>query len=258
MPNANFSSELLSSSTCQEMKEKKTWQENCPVSLDRLRCVTFAYYDFEGTEHSSGEIVVLDAVAKRTLLIFKQLHSIRFPIAKAYRIEHYKGNDEVSMADNNTSCFNCREITGGGLPSIHSYGLAIDVNPIQNPFLSIEQSEDVLRCPLTVMPAAGKEYLNRTNIRPGMAETIVNVFKKNGFRVWGGNWNTPIDWQHFQTPRALAKLLAIMVPEDAEILFEVYVQNPNKFNFDNSQDDTLINHYKGDSKKFMERLLSKG
>ncbi len=255
MSGGNFSVQLLPPSLQQEMREKKTWTKDCPVSIERFRLLTFSYYNFEGNEHHDGELIVLEAIALRVATIFKHLHELKFPIAKALRIEHYNGNDEASMADNNTSCFNSREITGGGLPSLHSYGLAIDVNPIQNPFMQIKESESVYKDSLTIMPAAGKDYLNRTNLRAGMAETIVEVFKENGLRIWGGKWNTPIDWQHFQVPRALAKLLAVMSPEDAEVLFETYVKSPNLLNFDDSNDERLIASYKEDPKRFMDSLF---
>ncbi len=251
----NFSVQPLSPSLQQEMREKKTWTKDCPVSIDRLRFVTLSYYNFEGNEYQDGELIVLEAVALRVAAIFKHLHELKFPIAKALRIEHYNGNDEASMADNNTSCFNSRKIIGGGLPSLHSYGLAIDVNPIQNPFMQIKESESAYQASLTIMPRAGKNYLNRTNLRPGMAETIVEVFKENGFRVWGGHWQSPIDWQHFQVPRALAKLLAIMSPEDAEVLFETYVKSLNLLNLDDPHDESLIASYKGDPKRFIDSLF---
>jgi len=202
-----------------EIKEFKTWKEGCPIPVDRLRLIKFSYYDFEGKEKNEGQIVVMDASANRILKIFKELHAIKFPIAKANPIEYYKGSDEASMADNNTSAFNCREITGGSLPSIHSYGLAIDINPVQNPYISFDEKEG---CLTKILPAEGKNYINRANQKIGMAESVKNIFEKNGFFVWGGTWTSPIDWQHFQTPRPLAQLLASMSSKDALEFFEIY------------------------------------
>ena len=102
----NFTIVPINKNHKQQMTSLKTWTEGCPVILDRLRVVKFSYYDFDGKEHQNGEIVVLDAVSERVLSIFKELHNIKFPIAKAYPIEHYDGNDEKSMLDNNSSSYN--------------------------------------------------------------------------------------------------------------------------------------------------------
>lgn len=234
-----------------QLKELKIWHDACPVSLDRLKLINFSYYDFNGNEQHDGELVILDAAAKRALHIFKELHALKFPIAKAHPMEHYKGNDEDSMADNNTSCYNCREITGGGgLPSIHAYGLAIDVNPVQNPFISFEEKGV---CATKILPALAKDYINRTNLRPGMAEKIVELFKNNGFTIWGGKWNTPIDWQHFQPPRTLAQLLATMSSVDSEEFFDLYADSKGKlFESIKSSDNKLLELYKKSPDKFMQ------
>lgn len=209
-----------------EMLAKKTYQTGCPVSPERLVIVNFSYYDFVGNQHSDGELVVMDAVAKNVEEIFTELFELKFPIQQSRRIEFYDGNDELSLAANNTAAFNCRLITGGSRPSIHSYGLAIDINPIQNPYIN---NDKTLPNKATVLPDEGVNYLNRINYRPGMTETIVDIFNQHGFTVWGGRWNTPVDWQHFQTPRIIAELLAAMTPLDAEIFFDWYVNNSEKF-----------------------------
>lgn len=228
--NAKFSIEPLSEESQKEMIEKNVWSEKCPVHLDRLKAVHFSYYDFNEELHQDGQIVVLDAVAPRVLNIFKQLYEMKFPIAKAKPMEFYGGNDVLSMADNNTVCFNNRDITGGGSISIHSYGLALDINPIQNPYIAFGKQESPLTCAAEIQPYEGSTYINRTNLRPGMVESAVSIFKDNGFMVWGGQWNTPIDWQHFQTPRSLAQLLAVMQSQDAEQLFEFYIQHSQLLN----------------------------
>ena len=101
------------------------------------------------------------------------------------------------MQANNSSCFNFRKIDGSDLLSMHSYGLAIDINPVQNPFIQNG----------TILPLAGKEYLERELIRKGMVEPIINIFNKYGFTVWGGDWTTPRDYHHFQYPRDQIELL---------------------------------------------------
>jgi hypothetical protein len=244
----------LSIQTKNQMKKLNTWKADCPVPLERLRLIKFSYFDFNGKEQNNGQIIALDAVSSRIIAIFKELYYLKFPIAKANLIEYYNGNDEESMSDNNTSCFNCREITGGGLPSLHAYGAAIDVNPMQNPYIEFEKSDGFIK----VLPYMGREYINRTNIRAGMAENIVNIFKKNGFTVWGGKWNTPIDWQHFQLPRGLAQLLAVMSPKDAAKFFEmVTVNKATLFEIVKANDNKFVELYKRNPKRFMRIFIEK-
>lgn len=248
-----FTVECLSPSTMEVMKEKKVWKEECLIPLNRLRIVKFNYYNFEYKMQDRGQIVVLDAVADHVLAIFKELFQLKFPLSKACPIEFYNGSDDASMADNNSSCFNCREIAEGGNMSIHSYGLAIDINPVQNPCVIPQNNEQGL---VKILPSQGLRYLNRTNLRPGMIEssTVREVFKKHGFTVWGGQWNHPIDWHHFQPPRAVAQLLAVMAPNDANTLFDMYTQEGKLLDFINAQDNKLISFYRKDPLKFMEIL----
>ncbi|MGD0466086.1 MAG: M15 family metallopeptidase [Gammaproteobacteria bacterium] len=245
----------------QQMQTLGTWKKECPIAMDRLRLIKFSYYDFSGIEQENGQMVVLDVVSNRVLKIFKELHSIKFPIARSYPIEHYKGNDDESMLDNNSSCYNCRFITGmNNIPSIHSYGLAIDINPIQNPYLGFNGQEENF---IKILPNSGKEYANRNNLRPGMVESIIEIFKKNGFTDWGGKWIYPraIDWQHFQLPRPLAQLLVAMSFKDAKEFFEIYsIAKSPIFNFgeyDPVDTNKFVELYIKDPKKFMATFRNK-
>jgi len=240
-----FVSESLPEALKAEMINQGTWKENCPIPLNRLRLLKISYYDFQGGSQPDGEMVVLDAVVERVLLIFKKLYALKFPIAKIHPMEHYQGDDKSSMADNNSTCFCYREITGGGAISIHAYGLAIDINPHQNPYINSAAE---------VLPTEGIAYLNRTNLRPGMAESIVKIFQENGFSIWGGNWNTPIDWQHFQTSRAMAQLLAVMSAQDAHTFFEMYVQYPRLLNVIDPKDQRLSTLYQKNPYEFIKVL----
>lgn len=246
----------------EQMLEVGVWKSGCPVGIDRLRLVKFIHYDFS-QERQQGEIVVLEVVAARVLEIFKVLFQHQFPIAQARRIEQYGGQDKPSMAANNSSAFNHRAIAGKTLLSIHSYGLAIDINPIQNPCLvqqPILNEEEVF---ISVQPAAGQAYLNRTRVRPGMAEQVLNeatkmrvveLFQQNGFHVWGGNWNDPVDWQHFQPSRATAEWLAFMSPEDAAVLFELYIEKPDLLNDPEMRNFDFKSLYEKDPFKFMQTI----
>lgn len=202
-----------------DMVATGVWQQASPVSIDRLALVNFAYIDFAGQEHDDGEMIVLDAAADRTASLFAGLHQIGFPIAKARSVHHYNADDELSMADNNSSCYCYRPIEGTTLTSIHSYGLAIDINPLQNPFVSFDEDAGTA----TIHPPEGWEYLNRANQKPGMVEAVRELAAENGFFVWGGSWTTPIDYHHFQVQRGIAELLVLLGAEDGKRFLEAAI-----------------------------------
>ena len=229
------------------LKQKKIWGEGCPVSLERLRIVSVPYHSFE-SETKWGEIVVLDAVAPFVLNIFQELYDREFPIHSMRPIDAFDGSDDASMEANNSSAFNYRKIPGRGIISIHSYGLAIDVNTVQNPYMGNSfESKDKPCMLIEVWPRKGIDYMNRTHQRKGMVEPIVDVFHKFGFRDWGGMWNDLMDYHHFQTPRFLAELLAKMTSEHAIQFFEWYVDHPQVV----LDDKKILADYKKDPSKFM-------
>lgn len=198
------------------MKRKRIWQTDCPVPIERLALVTVEYIDFDGVIHDNGELVVFDAISPRVHQIFEKLLELKFPISKFKSLHHYEGDDEKSMADNNSSAFNFRPIAGSKTVSMHGYGLAIDVNPLQNPFVTFNEAEGTAN----IHPPSGWEFLNRRNQKHGMIEPIVEVFMKNGFVIWGGSWTTPIDYHHFQPPRMVADILVALSREDGIRFFE--------------------------------------
>jgi hypothetical protein len=208
----------ISSALCDDMKLHNVMRPVSPLSCERLRLITFPYFGFDDRVHNDGEIVVMDATAEYVLRIFATLHDMRFPIAHARLMNHYNGNDSASTADNNTSSFNARKSTGGNSLSMHAYGLAIDLNPIQNPYATLSGSG------LRYMPHPGAAFANRSNIRPGMAESAIDVFADQGFLVWGGYWRNPIDYQHFQVSRSMAVRLAALPPAQAQAAFRQYVE----------------------------------
>jgi hypothetical protein len=160
--------------------------------------------------------------------IFDTLYERRFPIARARLMDAYRGDDAASMRDNNTSGFNDRPVTGGGAPSLHAYGLAIDLNPVQNPYLSVSFDEQGRA---TFSPPAGARYANRRDPRPGkpprrgMAEQAVQLFADHGFVVWGGDWDAPIDYQHFQVTREVAERVAGLPADEATRFYDGYVES---------------------------------
>lgn len=214
----------ISQAVCDRMSVRGVLAKNAPVGCEKLAVVRFSYIDFEGRTHHDGEIMVMMAVADFVQTVFDTLYSRRFPIARARLMDHYSGDDMAAMRDNNTSAFNHRPISGGNLPSLHAYGLAIDLNPVQNPYIRIDPDGRA-----AFSPASGSAYANRSAARPGkrmragMAEDAVALFADNGFLVWGGDWDAPIDYQHFQVERNLAGRMAGLPVEQARNLFTDHV-----------------------------------
>ena len=154
-----------------------------------LRLVRLTYWGFDDQVHE-GALVVDAEVAEGVVAVFAELFDQRFPIRRMEPVDVFGGDDAASMAADNTSAFNCRSAVAPGPPqwSDHAYGRAIDVNPVENPYLL---GSDVL-------PPAGADYLDRSTYRPGMAVTggvITTAFAAAGWS-WGGTWSSP-DYQHF-------------------------------------------------------------
>ena len=167
-----------------------SWHRGCPVGPSSLRRLRIGYWGFDGKSHVGTVIVNRSAVGDLTV-VFRRLYRARFPIRRMRSIDAYGGNDERSLAADNTAAFNCRYAVGPGPKrwSAHAYGLAIDVNPVENPYLESGR----------VHPRAGRTYLDRTNVRPGMAVRgglLVSAFASVGWQ-WGGRWTVTPDYQHF-------------------------------------------------------------
>ena len=171
----------------QSMMSKGIWTPECPVSLDDLRLMVTDYYDFNG-HIKTGQMVIHHKITDAANSIFSELYKIKFPIHKMTLIDEYNGNDDLSMTDNNSSCFNYRKIYGTDRVSVHSWGTAIDINPRENPYITQDGK---------IHPEDGKLFLDRSDLRPGMVEPIVHLFTDHGFD-WGGNWTTIKDYHHFE------------------------------------------------------------
>jgi hypothetical protein len=169
-----------------------SWHEGCPVAPGDLRALTIQYVDYNGKEQS-GQLIVHKDVADEVRGIFQELHRERFPIAQIRPVDEYGGNDDRSMEANNTSAFNCRDVTGEpGKFSNHSWGRAIDINPLTNPYIK----------GTTVLPPEGRQHLDRTKSELGIIRAdspIVRLFQKAGW-TWGGTWTDRKDYQHFEKP----------------------------------------------------------
>jgi hypothetical protein len=161
---------------------------HCPVSATQLQAVHVRYRGFDGDSHI-GVLVVNRRVAPDVATVFRRLYVARFPIRRITPISAFHGSDDASMAADNTSAFNCRRAVGGSGWSEHAYGTAIDVNPVENPYVLNGR----------VLPPAGRRYLDRSRIRRGMAVAggvLVRAFASVGWK-WGGRWSGSPDYQHF-------------------------------------------------------------
>lgn len=166
-----------------------SWHAGCPVSPAQLRMLTLPYRDFGGARRT-GEIVVNARVVDDVVAVFRELYLAGFPLRSLRPVDVYGGDDNRSMAADNTSSFNCRNAVGGSGWSQHAYGLAVDVNPVENPYVYGAQ----------VLPPAGAAYLDRSDHRRGMAypgSVLNRAFARQGWS-WGGLWSNP-DYQHFST-----------------------------------------------------------
>jgi hypothetical protein len=150
--------------------------------------------------------------------IFDELRRLKFPIQRARSVHEYHGDDFASMDANNTSAFNDRPIANSTTPSLHSYGAAIDLNPVQNPCLRCDGPP--------VQPPAGRSFIKRVpegseaGVNTGLAEGVTDIFALNGFVRWGGDWTKPTDYQHFEIPRPFVQRLVQLRTALAKAEFE--------------------------------------
>jgi hypothetical protein len=165
-----------------------TYTAGCPVPVEDLRLITVTHHGFDGVPRT-GEMVVHVEQAEAVGRIFGRLYDTGFPIERMRLVDAYGGSTEASLADNNTSGFHCRPVTGGTRWSEHAYGWAIDVNPVQNPYVRGD----------VVLPESGRAFLDRGVAVPGLiveGDPVVAAFAAEGW-TWGGAWTTLRDYQHF-------------------------------------------------------------
>ncbi len=166
---------------------RHSYRAGCPVKPAQLRTVHVSYWGFDGEPHE-GAIVVARRVAPQIVTAFRKLWAARFPIRRLRPVSAYRGDDDRSMAADNTSGFNCRFVGGTSRWSQHAYGEAIDVNPVENPYVQGSR----------VSPPRGRAFLDRSRHRKGMATrggALVRAFESVGWR-WGASFG---DYQHFST-----------------------------------------------------------
>lgn len=167
-----------------------TFSANCPVSRDSLRYLKVLHVDANGVT-KVGEMVLNASIAEDVRDIFRELYHAGYPIERMHLQDDYGGDDEANMEANNTSCFNCRPVEGTNQMSLHGYGVALDINPLYNPYVWTSGGQ--------VLPVTAGAYADRTvqtayTINPG--DLCHRLFTERGF-TWGGIWRDP-DYQHFE------------------------------------------------------------
>ncbi len=169
-----------------------SWRPGCPVGLADLRYLTVSYRGFDRAVHR-GELVVSAGQASAVVRVMRSLFEARVPIRQMRLVDAYRADDDASVAADNTSAFNCREVAGRpGVWSQHAYGVAIDVNPLENPYVYSDGSVDL---------PASRPYVDRSLRATGMihaSDPTVDAFAAIGWR-WGGYWSSAKDYQHFSS-----------------------------------------------------------
>ncbi|MBQ7428037.1 MAG: M15 family metallopeptidase [Butyrivibrio sp.] len=171
-----------------------SYADGCPVDLSDLRYCCLKYVDFDGNTQE-GEMICNKAIAQDVMEIFYDLYINEYQIESIRLIDEFNGDDTASMEANNTSCFNYRVVEGTNTLSRHAYGMAIDLNPFYNPYITYN-NDGSTNC----SPVGSRQYEDRSQNFPYKIDEndlAYKLFIEHGF-TWGGNWNSCKDYQHFQ------------------------------------------------------------
>lgn len=171
----------------------KSYPKGCIVPLSDLRYLRVLHYDADG-KVCRGELICHHSISDDLLDIFRKLFEAHYPIERMVLIDEYDADDEASMQANNTSAFNFRYIAGTRRLSMHARGLAIDINPLYNPYVRHRGGKTV------VSPSGSETYADRTRsflYKIDRNDLCYKLFKAHGF-TWGGDWKNSKDYQHFE------------------------------------------------------------
>ncbi len=172
----------------EDVVERSTWREDCPVTLDELSYITVSHWGFDQEFHT-GEMIVNAAFDEEIVGVFEKLHAARFPIEQIRVVTQAEVDAHPTGDWNETTSFVCRPAVASGSWSRHTYGLAVDINPFHNPYLKGD----------LVLPELATYYTDRELGEAGMivaADVAVQAFAEIGW-PWGGDWNSLKDWMHF-------------------------------------------------------------
>ena len=181
----------------------KSYKDNCPLSLDDLRYVHVLHKDFNG-ETQEGELICNAYIAADLTDIFMKLYNAGYQIEKIRLVDEYDADDESSMRDNNSSCFNFRFISHTKVISKHGLGLAVDINTLYNPYTKVVDGKRILE------PATAGAYVDRSKNFPHKIDEndlCYKLFTEHGFE-WGGSWKSEKDYQHFEVSDSIAAKLS--------------------------------------------------
>jgi hypothetical protein len=173
-----------------KMRKSGSWKPGDPVSLNQLRLIKVSYLGFDQKVHI-GNLVVSAIWAKRLTGVFHKLFDAHFHIRSMKLIDAFGADDHRSMKADNTSAYNGRYVNGTQNWSMHAYGLAIDINTVENPWVSGND----------VSPPNGRPYADRSRQATGMihaGDAVVRAFASIGWK-WGGSWPGGKDYQHFSS-----------------------------------------------------------
>ena len=165
--------------------------KNAKIGFEELNYLHILYYDFEN-EVQEGEIICNKAIRDDLLEVFQELYEAKYQLCSVRLVDDFDANDEMSMEANNTSCFNYREIRDTGVLSRHGLGLAIDINPLNNPCVIGDSYE----------PLTAGEFVDRSkdfDHKIDEDDLAYKLFTEHGF-FWGGSWKSVKDYQHFEIP----------------------------------------------------------
>jgi poly-gamma-glutamate synthesis protein (capsule biosynthesis protein) len=191
VPPAAFAASVSPVTASIRRRMASSYREGCPVPPEDLRYLRLSYWDFDGRARQ-GELLVAAKHADALVGVFRKLYAAKFPLERMQLVSDYDGDDDASMAANNTSAFNCRTVAGTQRWSEHSSGAAIDLNPVQNPYVTDSG----------VSPPAGEAYAGSSDRRSSVEglitanSVVVRAFRDAGWE-WGGDWTSSKDYQHF-------------------------------------------------------------
>ena len=171
----------------------KSYKAECTIPLSELRYIKALHVTQDGAI-LMGEMVVNRAIAQDVVTILRRLYEEEYPIERMVLVDEYNADDEASMRANNSSAFNYRHTPGGTRLSAHSRGMAVDINPLYNPYVKNYPDR------VYVAPATARDYVNRYGAFPYKIERndlCCRLFLEHGFE-WGGDYKTIKDYQHFE------------------------------------------------------------
>ena len=176
-----------------EFMQGRSYKEDCIIPRSDLRYLIILHRNMDG-QSVVGELVVNKEISADILDIMRELYELNYPIEQVRLVDYYEGDDELSMAANNSSAFNWRTQTGSSAKiSKHATGMAIDINPLYNPYYRFPYVNE------TVSPG-GDLYMDRMWDFPFKIDEdddCYRIFTEHGFK-WGGSWNSLRDYQHFE------------------------------------------------------------